>query len=114
MPKPVPAQPLNIVVLSKRMPTGWEMMGSIWQNAECETLVWQTIRASSKNYESGEGMYSLLDLADDHAGVRNSKGYERLKREGYFIESVVKTKKVVIPTQKLVDVVRGHLSSKNK
>ncbi len=109
----VAAKPEDILALKKAMPTGYEMMDSKWQNAEAETIAWQTISAAANNYKDGVGLFSYNEIGPDSPsqGVDNSEGLSLLMDDDAFIFGKHDGRATLIPTQALVDIVRKHLKN---
>lgn len=64
-PDPLFADVKRVADLSK---TGYEFMDSKWQNAEAETIAWQTVHACVVNHGTTGRCYSPLNLAPDSGG----------------------------------------------
>lgn len=82
--------------------------------AEKEAITWQTIVASAKNYEEGNGIYSLLDLAeDDGFTFDNSGACNWMIEKGYLVTSQTDNETRVHLTAKLLLKVLEHASKQD-
>jgi len=74
--------------VAKKIRTGRELMGSVWQNAECEAIATQTISACAKNEAEHNDAFSWLHsnatAGRASCGTNNAKGLARLIDEGYL------------------------------
>ena len=74
--------------LCKKFPTPNHFMGSVFQNAECETMVIQSLQASKISMKEGDDACSFRTDGVFTSGqcVDNGSAYKRLLDEGYFLE----------------------------
>lgn len=82
---------------------------------EAEWMVWQTLHACILNHKEHGEAFSIRDIRSGGGTglVDNFTAYGMLVDRKYFIEEKRGDKTVIIMTQKLVDVLRGHLARKS-
>lgn len=78
-----------LVKVAAKIKTGYELMGSKWQNCECEVLAMQTIAACAFNFKTHGDAFSWLNSNATRGramcGGNNAQGLDRLIREGQFV-----------------------------
>lgn len=80
---------MNTELLGKvaaKITTGYELMGSKWQNCECETIAMQTISACATNFKNHGDAFSWLGRGALRGrapcGINNAQGLGRLLQDG--------------------------------
>ena len=79
--------------------------------AEAEAMVAQTLRASITNHKCHGVAFSWRG-DDIRRRSDNATAYDMLLNRKYFIEEQREGKTVIIVTQKLIDLLRGHLAKR--
>jgi hypothetical protein len=81
-----------LLEVANRIKSGYEFMGSKWQNCEAEVIALQTLTASAVNFKSHGDAFSWLGSGatrgQDMSGTNNADGLARLFADGSLIEEV--------------------------
>lgn len=83
---------------------------------EAETMVVQTLHACVLNHKKHGIAFSWrgdgVRMPKQRCGTDNGTAYGMLLNREYFVEEGRDNKVIIIMTQKLVDLLRGHLAKK--
>lgn len=110
----------DIRKLAKKIPdprTLMQLFEGTPRASEAEWMVCQTLHACILNHkEHGEAFSIREDSVFGQSGaglVDNGTAYRKLLERKFFVEEKRGDKTVIIMTQKLVDVLKGHLARKS-
>lgn len=107
----------DIQALAKRIPSDWslcELFDGTSRAKEAEVMVAQTLHACVLNHKAHGVAFSWRGERVFSRGgggiVDNGTAYGMLLKREYFVEEERDGKTIIFVTQKLVDLLEGHLA----
>lgn len=109
----------DIIDLASKIPDNWalcQLFEGTPRACEAETMVAQTLHACVLNHKKHGTAFSWrgdgVQTPRQKCGTDNATAYGMLLNRKYFVEEGRDNKVIIIMTQKLVDLLRGHLAKK--
>jgi hypothetical protein len=114
------AKNADVLDLAARIKDNWtlcQLFEGKRRASEAEYMVATTVHACKINLEKHGEAFSWVDPSVHSSGgggiVDNGTAYAMLVNEGYYLEDERDGKPILRMSQKLVDVLRGHLARKS-